>query len=426
MLVITSCKYACNINLKESLKPNTLCVTIWYQSFCKALASHSILAAALLPHQTNPMATSKPLIQITATNHFPIKLTPTNFPVWRTHVQSTLIGFELEDHITGDIDPPTKTITENNTTKTNPEYTAWFRQDQIVFSAILGSCTDAIQPLIASASTAKEAWNRLTTAYASSSRSRIISLKSKLAKNPKGNRSIVEFLNDMRSIADELALVQSPVNEEDLLVHILSQLGEEYSQLNAALKARQHSITYPELFDMLVDHERSLKEIETTAAPLMATVNFSQRHSGRPQSRVSSDVNRNNRNSPNPPATRGRRPPNTPMGFQSRNNNRSNPFCQFCSIPGHDTRECRKLQRFLTENHITFNTSPSSLMANATFSGSQSSPTPQSWMFDSGASHHLTSCPSSLHSVSEYGGPDEIILGDGSQNGGASHAGREH
>ncbi|MFS7980030.1 hypothetical protein Hanom_Chr10g00934621 [Helianthus anomalus] len=34
-------------------------------------------------------------------------------------------------------------------------------------------------------------------------------------------------------------------------------------------------------------------------------------------------------------------------------------------------------------------------------------------MFDSGASHHLTSCPSSLHSVSEYGVPDEILLGDG-------------
>ncbi|KAF5774956.1 hypothetical protein HanRHA438_Chr13g0616971 [Helianthus annuus] len=206
------------------------------------------------------MAISKPLIQITATNHFPIKLTSTNFSVSRTHVQSTFIGFKLEDHIIGYYDPPTKTIANKDTTKTNPAYTAWFRQDQIVFSAILGSCTDAIRPLIASASPAKEAWNRLTAAYASSSRSRIISLKSKLAKNPKGNRSMVEFLNGMCSIADDLALVQSPVHEEDLLVHILSQLGEEYSQLNAALKTRQHSITYPELFDMLFDYERSLKE----------------------------------------------------------------------------------------------------------------------------------------------------------------------
>ncbi|KAJ0859822.1 hypothetical protein HanRHA438_Chr13g0617021 [Helianthus annuus] len=129
---------------------------------------------------------------------------------------------------------------------------------------------------------------------------------------------MVEFLNGMCSIADDLVLVQSPVHEEDLLVHILSQLGEEYSQLNAALKTRQHAITYPELFDMLVDHERSLKETETIVAPLMATVNFSQRQLGHYQSRFSSDVNWTNRSSPNPPATRGRQPPNTPPGFSSR------------------------------------------------------------------------------------------------------------
>jgi hypothetical protein len=34
-------------------------------------------------------------------------------------------------------------------------------------------------------------------------------------------------------------------------------------------------------------------------------------------------------------------------------------------------------------------------------------------MFDSGASHHVTADRSSLHTLSEYGGPDEIILGDG-------------
>ena len=62
----------------------------------------------------------------------------------------------------------------------------------------------------------------------------------------------------MRSIADELALAQSPIDEEDLIVHILAQLGDEYNSITAALKVRENPVSYPELFDKLVDFERSL------------------------------------------------------------------------------------------------------------------------------------------------------------------------
>lgn len=52
-------------------------------------------------------------------------------------------------------------------------------------------------------------------------------------------------------------------------------------------------------------------------------------------------------------------------------------------------------------------------VANATASSSKSTPVTAPRLFDTGASHHLTSDRSSLHTVSEYGGPDEIVLGDG-------------
>ncbi|KAD6794488.1 hypothetical protein E3N88_05384 [Mikania micrantha] len=54
--------------------------------------------------------------------------------------------------------------------------------------------------------------------------------------------------------------------------------------------------------------------------------------------------------------------------------------------------------------------SPNALVANVTTSNSPSvTPT---WLFDSGASNHVTGDRSTLHNVSNYGGPDEIILGD--------------
>ena len=123
------------------------------------------------------MAPAESIIQLTAASHFPIKLSATNFPVWRKQVQSTLIGLALDGFINGPGTPPPKTIVDkDNVTKPNPEYTIWYRQDQIIFSAILESCSDAIQPILTSASTAKEAWDRLSTSYAIQSRSRVISL----------------------------------------------------------------------------------------------------------------------------------------------------------------------------------------------------------------------------------------------------------
>ncbi|KAD5802701.1 hypothetical protein E3N88_14061 [Mikania micrantha] len=112
------------------------------------------------------MASSTTVITITASTHFNIKLTSQNFSVWRRHVQSVLIGLGLENFITGTTPAPPMTIIDTEAIQPNPAYVTWFRQNH--------------------ASTAKDAWDRLTSSFASISRSRIISLKSKLAKNHKG------------------------------------------------------------------------------------------------------------------------------------------------------------------------------------------------------------------------------------------------
>ncbi|KAL4591255.1 hypothetical protein LXL04_004213 [Taraxacum kok-saghyz] len=300
-----------------------------------------------------------------------------------------LIGLALDNFIDGSNKAPPKTISKENVISPNPAYTMWYRQDQVILSAILGSCSDAIQPLLTSAPSVKEACDRLGTSYASQSRSRIISLKSKLAKNPKGNRSIADFLNDMRMIADELAIAQSPIDEEDLMVHILSQLGDEYGPITAALKIRETSVSFSELFDKLVDFEHSLKETDPT--PLIATANYTQQQPGRTNNQPPFDSQNRSQNA----------------------GNRSNTYCHFCQIPGHEIRDCRKLVRFLKDHNITGTHHSHTLVANVTSSSSNTTPQNAPWLFDTGASHHITSDRSSLHRLSEYSGLDEIILGDG-------------
>ncbi|RAL50970.1 hypothetical protein DM860_005326 [Cuscuta australis] len=194
----------------------------------------SISASASVDSGSSP---SSDLVRMSASKHFPIKLTKVNFLVWH-------------------------------------------QQDAILLSALLGSCTDAVQPLISLADTSADAWSRLTRSLASMSRGRIISLKAKFAKNPRGNRTIAAFVIEMTKIAAKLALAQSPVSDEDLAVHIMSQLGDEYAVIYQSLRGRNDCVSIEELTTILEDCERDIQGRTVVAADLVTTANQTQRTRG--------------------------------------------------------------------------------------------------------------------------------------------------
>lgn len=201
----------------------------------------------------DPNIDSNTVVQLKAPTHFLIKLTPTNFSVWSRQVQSTLIGLDLVGYINGTNVIPSKTIDDG---AVNPLYTIWYRQDQIIVSALLGSCSDTIQPTISTAASAGDVWTRLSSTYASTMPGRILFLKAQLAKNPKGTRTIAEYLKDMGDIADSVTLVGQPISDSDLVASIITQLGDDYRSVYSALCVRETTVSLADLSDILLDIER--------------------------------------------------------------------------------------------------------------------------------------------------------------------------
>lgn len=182
---------------------------------------------------------------------------------------------------------------------------------------------------------------------------------------------MTEYLRDMKSIADELALVQQPVTDEDLMVHVLCQLGDDYKNIAAALRFLDTKIMFPLLFEKLVDFERELNNTTTSSPTLMATANYTQRQA-RSGFRPAPD-RRNNQGNFNNKTPRNQWS-NSSHSNGSNRDNRKRICCQYCNFAGHEAKDCRKLARFLRENHVTIGGSTTQNLATPTANVTTSRP----------------------------------------------------
>ncbi|KAI9186972.1 hypothetical protein LWI28_022943 [Acer negundo] len=148
------------------------------------------------------------------------------------------------------------------------------RQDQLVLNAILGSITPSIIPFIAFAQNARDAWVALANTYAKPSRGHIMHLKGVLTNITKGTQSITKYMQQAKSVADELAMLDAPENPEDLTVKILNGLGDEFKDISSVVRARDTAISFEELHEKLLNSKALLKQEHAKTPRLPITANF--------------------------------------------------------------------------------------------------------------------------------------------------------
>lgn len=82
----------------------------------------------------------------------------------------------------------------------------------------------------------------------------MMNLREKLA-NPKGSKIVSEYFQNLRSTADDLALINASVLEDDLVINALNGIGSEFRELAAGIRARESEISFKELLDKFLDYE---------------------------------------------------------------------------------------------------------------------------------------------------------------------------
>jgi hypothetical protein len=167
-----------------------------------------------------------------------------------------------------------------NSTASKAANSHWIRQDKLILHAILASTSTTITPLLAAYKTSHEAWTTLTRLYAGKSRTRVMQLKEDLTLSNHGSRTVTEFLQGIKVIADELAIIDHPVLDDDLTLYILNGLGIEFREITAPIRARETSLKFEEIHDLLVSHKSYLRRLEhQSTTSLVPTTNYSNRWS---------------------------------------------------------------------------------------------------------------------------------------------------
>ncbi|RVW31555.1 hypothetical protein CK203_087921 [Vitis vinifera] len=103
-------------------------------------------------------------------------------------------------------------------------------------------------------------------------------LNEDLTLSTRGTRTVTEFLHRINVIVDELAIIDHPVSNDDLTLYILNGLGPKFREIAAPIRARETSLKFEEIHDLLVGHESYLRRLENQlAATFVPTTHYSHR-----------------------------------------------------------------------------------------------------------------------------------------------------
>lgn len=214
------------------------------------------------------------------------KLTATNYLMWNCQVLALMDGYDLSGYLDGSNEAPSPTITADGDTAANPAYTAWKRQDRLIYSALLGAISIGVQPILSTTNTSAEIWSTLASTYAKPSRAHVKQLKQQLEQWKKGAKPIDEYVQGFTTRSDRLALLGKPIEHEDQIDFIIGGLPEEYKHLADQIEARDAPPSITEIHEKLINYELKLQvQPPATVVPITANAAYSRNTNNRNQTR---------------------------------------------------------------------------------------------------------------------------------------------
>ncbi|PRQ21353.1 putative transcription factor interactor and regulator CCHC(Zn) family [Rosa chinensis] len=156
-------------------------------------------------------------------------------------------------------------------------------------------------------------------------------------------------------MSDSLAVAGAPLDDIDLVAHILQGLPHEYESFSTSIRVRAEPVSADKLHGLLLSHEIDLEQQNTqnhNFLPIPPTHAFVATTSTRPRLNTRgpySHFRHNPRPRPPPPSAPPRYDPENPtlpllptppFPLNPNLHNRPRPRCQICGLNNHRAPEC--------------------------------------------------------------------------------------
>uniref|UniRef100_A0A803NT53 Retrotransposon Copia-like N-terminal domain-containing protein n=1 Tax=Cannabis sativa TaxID=3483 RepID=A0A803NT53_CANSA len=218
-------------------------------------------------------------------------------------------------------------------------------------------------------------------------------VKSQLSMIQKGNLSIADYFDKVKVLGDTLSTASHPIDESDLIMHLLNGLGPEYDPVVVHVTSLVDDLSFESIQSLLLTHESRLERHYTVGDP-----------SSKPSANLSVNTSR---------FSTGSRTSNyNGRGGASSQFNRNNPRSNGRGYPS-NRLVC---QAFLTEDD-----DPQAFYTSTLPDFGHD----HEWYADTGANNHVATGMEHLEYESPYTGPDSLAVGNGKQLL-ISHLGQEN
>lgn len=334
-----------------------------------------------------------------------IKLSSSNYLLWRNQVVPVLASHDLLGFVDGTVSPPPATLTdESGKISPNPDYTTWYAKDQRILCLLQSSLTEESMAEVIGASSSRAVWLALEAAFSHDSESRAHQLREELQMLKKGTLSVAEYGRKFKLLCDQLAAIGRPVDNSDKTHWFLRGLGSQFTSFSDVRMAMTPRPALRDLIHQAQSFELFSRSTESSE-PAQAAFTVQTRGEG----------GRGNGTSHNSNHGGGR------TGNRGRGRRNYVPKCQMCGIEGHFADRCpnRFDRTFFRNNGGAAANLAQAFGANCNISSERAS----DWFLDTGASAHITSDPSTLDSCEPYSGNDHVVVGNGASLS-ISHTGK--
>jgi hypothetical protein len=108
---------------------------------------------------------------------------------------------------------------------------------------------------IQDAKSPKQAWDTLVKMYSTNTQARKMQLKQELHNLQKKKMNISDYSTKLKNLADVLASIGAPVDDEDLVVVTLNGLGKDYNQFCILIAVQETFPNFQDLITLLISEK---------------------------------------------------------------------------------------------------------------------------------------------------------------------------